>query len=505
MVGEFAGTLHIAQDSLIGINTWNSYITKLDPSGNIIWTTQIAGYNSTDIKNIAVDDSGNCYLTGDFLGYVTFGNTTLLSNFLTYYDTASSSMDTMFQKGIFLAKYNTNGTVIWAKNLSQTNANNSYGIDIDAQHNIFIAGTFYDSLKLSDSIIITSSFQNNLFLAKFDINGNPLWANYAAVDDLNETYPFSLKTDQLGNCFITGGFRNNTYFDSTPTTSWGGDNVFIARYNNDGSFQWVRTAGCANGARGFSIALNDSGNLFITGSFNYSKLVFETDTLFNTSTAEDIFVAKYDVNGNYFWFRKAGGTSYDIGRGIAPDQNGGCFVTGNFRNSSSFSSFTLTSSGPYDSFIAHYDENGNVISLLQGGGSGTDIGFGIASDQSGFIYTTGIFRNVASFGNQIVSCVSEEGAYISKLSYTISGLEDNNINNNSIGLYPNPTTEIINIFLNKSVYNREVKIFDLMGRTVYSEVINGKKKTLHCKLNPGMYIVQINNGSEIFSRRIIFE
>ena len=102
---------------------------------------------------------------------------------------------------------------------------------------------------------------------------------------------------------------------------------------------------------------------------------------------------RVDSTGNVAWAIKAGDSSNDIGYGIASDGAGGALVTGAFQGTATFgSSITLTSSGFSDAFVMRVDSTGNVTWAIKAGGSSNDIGYGIASDGAGGALVTGAFQ-----------------------------------------------------------------------------------------------------------------
>jgi hypothetical protein len=118
----------------------------------------------------------------------------------------------------------------------------------------------------------------------------------------------------------------------------------------------------------------------------------------------DIFVAKLSSSGSWSWVVKAGGSSGDFGNGIALDSSGNAYVTGYFFDRATFGSTSLTSSGSSDIFVAKLSSSGSWAWAIKAGGSSSDIGSGIAADSNANAYVTGSFSGTATFGgNSLVS------------------------------------------------------------------------------------------------------
>ena len=105
----------------------------------------------------------------------------------------------------------------------------------------------------------------------------------------------------------------------------------------------------------------------------------------------------------WLWARNAGGSSSDYCNSIAVDVNGNSYVTGSFQGSATFGSTTLTSSGGSDIFIAKLDSSGNWLWAKNAGGTGADIGNGIAVDADGNSYVTGYFEGSSTFCSTVLT------------------------------------------------------------------------------------------------------
>ena len=170
---------------------------------------------------------------------------------------------------------------------------------------------------------------------------------------------------------------------------------------------WAKRAGGTRTDLGRGIAVDGSGNSYVTGKFSLSATFGPGETNETTLTGagwDDIFVAKYDASGALVWAKRAGGTGLDVGVGIAVDGSGNSYVTGSFRGSPTFgpgetNETTLTSAGDIDIFVAKYDASGALVWAKRAGApSLNDFGRGIAVDGSGNSYVTGLFEDSATFG-----------------------------------------------------------------------------------------------------------
>lgn len=178
---------------------------------------------------------------------------------------------------------------------------------------------------------------------------------------------------------------------------------------------WAKQAGGSNYDIGRSIAVDNAGNNYVTGSFWNESASFGNITLPN-SGGHDIFIAKIDANGNWLWAKKAGGSSFDISNGITVDNNGNCYVTGHFSATASFGSYTLNSSGGQDVFVAKLDTNGNWLWAKRAGGTQNETASGIAIDNLGNCLIAGEFYGTAAFGSTNLTSNNNLAVFVAKLN-----------------------------------------------------------------------------------------
>ena len=181
-----------------------------------------------------------------------------------------------------------------------------------------------------------------------DASGNWLWATKAG--GTSNDYGYSIALDDVGNTYVTGFFQGTATFGSTTITSSGFSDIFVAKMDTNGNWLWAKNGGGTSDDSASSITLDDYGNTYLTGRFQ-GAATFGSATL--TSSGDiDIFVAKMDVNGNWLWATKAGGIDYDEGESISLDNAGNAHVTGYFTDTATFGSTSLTSSGNQNIFVA---------------------------------------------------------------------------------------------------------------------------------------------------------
>ena len=393
------------------------FVVKYNSSGNVVWAKSFGGTNTDECKNIDIDDNGNIYITGYFKNAIEFGSTTLTSagnedifiaklssangevewakrfgnenadysldiatdnnnvyitgvfysNTITFGNSALfNNSDTTVSGDIFIAKLSTaDGEITWAKSFGEEYNDVGSGITVDNSGNSFISGFFYSStLTFDTTATLTNDGDADVFITKFDADGEVLWAKSGVGGDEDKTY--SLDVDDNGNVYTVGYFKSNSIeFGSGSVTNHqgSGSDIFIVKYDANGIFKWVKSAGGTSDDFGWDIFVDGSGNSFITGYFSGTSASFGTITITNTSTtSSDIFIAKYDANGNIVLVENGGGGDLDKGQSITVDTDGNYFITGYYDSQvMTFDSVMTTNShSSYDIFIAKYGFEQNI-------------------------------------------------------------------------------------------------------------------------------------------------
>ena len=294
----------------------------------------------------------------------------------------------------------------WAKALGGNLDDNGYHLAMDGSGNVYVLGYFQGTADFDPSAgtaNLTAAGNSDVFIAKYDANGNYIWAKGLGGTD----YEFgnSIALDAAGNVYITGIFRSTADFDPSGGTaalvSAGGDDIFIAKYDASGNYTWSKRIGSGGYDYSQGIAVDVNGNCYITGYFS-GTVDFDPSagTVNLSAIVNDAFVAKYSSAGNYVWAKDIGGTWDDYGQAITLDANSNVYITGRFNGTVNFGgSGSLQSSGGEDIFLAKYSSAGTYAWAINMGSSGatTGDGKGIKVDKSGNVYLTGFIYGIMDF------------------------------------------------------------------------------------------------------------
>ena len=474
--------------------TSDIFVAKYDANGNVLWAKSFGGMNYDEATSVAVDASENIYITGRFSSpTLTFGSTTL---------TNVGSSD------IFVVKYDANGNVIWAKSAGGTSNDKAYSVAVDVSGNSYLTGFFWSTTLNFGTTTLTNSGRTDIFLAKYDMNGNVLWAKSAGETNYDEAY--SVAADASGNSYIAGYFYSKTLtFGSTlltnADTTGNSCDIFLAKYDNNGAVVWAKSANGKMIDEGNSVAVDASGDVYLTGGFGSDTITFGSNILIKVG-GYDILLAKYDLNGNVIWVKSAGGTKWENANSVSVNATGDAYIAGCFFSPTlSFGSTTLinadTSSSTPDMFLAKYDANGNVLWAKSAGGIDDDEANSVAVDAAGNTYVAGFFWSPQiAFGSTTLTNSGSEDIFITKSDSIVTGSPELK-NSLTISVFPNPFKGKITII---NPEKATIEILTIEGQILKTIKNDDLKTTIDLENLPfGIYIIKIFTSQGVMIKKII--
>jgi len=272
----------------------DQFILKLNSSGGFVFAKSLSGTDYMDSKGISVDASNNICLTGTFYGTVDFdpgaGSFPLSSN---------SSDD------VFILKLSSAGNFSWAQAIGNTGYESVAGIANDNLGNVYLAGSFSDSVDMNPSTGIAmrySTGNSDLMAIKLSASGNFVWGkNFGGL--YNEQVN-SITIDNNNHLYFTGQFENTVDFDPSASTqnlvSNGYSDIFISSWDENGLFRMAKNIGGVSDDKGVNIVVNNSNNLFCTGVFKDTvdfdpSAGIANNIALSTFNPGDVFTLRWDL------------------------------------------------------------------------------------------------------------------------------------------------------------------------------------------------------------------
>ncbi|MBI3136250.1 MAG: SBBP repeat-containing protein [Bacteroidetes bacterium] len=319
----------------------------------------------------------------------------------------------------------------WVEKIGGVSSDIGNSITVDATGNIYTAGYFNGTVDFdpgTGTTNITASGSSDIFISKLNSDGNFIWA--VGIGGSGADIGNSIKTDALGNVYVTGYFSGTVDFNPGGPVdnliSMGGEEIFILKLDASGNYNWAKQLGGTGNDAGKSISVDLSGAVFTTGYFS-NTADFDPGvpvSNLNSAGSYDIFVCKLDASGNLAWAKQMGGGTNDIGNALTLDLSGNVYTTGHFSTTADFDPGVGTSNlngfGAGDVFISKLDASGNFSWAKQLGGTANDVGNGLALDAVGNIYCGGYFFNTGDFdpgiGTFILTSAGVGDNFVTKLN-----------------------------------------------------------------------------------------
>lgn len=376
------------------------YIAKyVIATGNYEWAISMGGPGLEQPNSMTLDNLGNVLIIGQFQSTVNFnpaGSFPL---------TANGADD------IFIAKYTSAGSFVWATSMGGSDIDRGHYIVTDNQNNVFITASYTGAVDVDPSAVgvYTLPDQGSLagFFAKYDANGNFVWAH--PLGNLNQQNLVNITIDKTTNdVVIDGDFYGNVDFSyagnaaatfNSPSTS-----NFLARYTNNGAYEWVKYLPGSGSGILSSLKIDNLSNIVITGNFGGQFYPSgPAGSAITANGASDILVASYTSAGGLNWAENFGsGTGNASSRYVTLDASNNIYVTGYFTGvvniDPTLSNGVLTNNtGGRSVLIAGFNSSGKPIAAGAFGSSCTsNLGYETTAI-GGFIYVAGSFCQTVNF------------------------------------------------------------------------------------------------------------
>ncbi|MCB9233340.1 MAG: hypothetical protein H6581_16905 [Bacteroidia bacterium] len=445
LTGYFGGEADFGNQHYYGNGLFEIFLAKYSPNGALKWVWHGGGKLEDKGKSVAADPvSGRIYLSGWFQDTAWFGNQMLIS---------------AGGKDVFLAAFDSLGNLQWAKRAGGTGDDLGNGISVGPAGELALTGIYFGNASFGNQYITGDAVFGDLFVAKYDAQGNCSWVRGAGGN--LEDQGLAVEFDPSGNILATGYFYQNATFGDCNLSSNGSADIFLVQYNSAGNCNWTTHAGSITGDEGHDLAVDANGNIYLTGYFS-GNASFGTVTLYGQGW-NDMFLARYNSQGTLQWAKRAGNSGLDVGAGIDLDPQGQPYVTGIYDGSISFGNISLGGEG-YEAFVAGYSSGGTPLWALGAGGPNGDFGQAIALDASGHAYVGGWFFFTCAFGQDTLGKSSNSDLYLARIGLGPVGIDENLAEVDPILVFPNPTRDRVEMQFGNAADGQEWMVLDAFGR-----------------------------------------
>lgn len=517
--------MRIAKALLILLPFLSFGITKAQ---SVQWAYNYGSVNEETAYAAYTDESGFIYTCGYFDAANKFFERTICGN-----------------HDIYVAKHDAQGNLLWVQFAGSSANDIGWAVKADSDGNVYVAGTIEGTANFGTDTLYNNALMN-AFVAKYDASGEFQWARQAGG---YMTQCFSLALDSDNNIHITGYFQGTATFGNVTHTSAGQGDLYLAKYNSNGDFQWVRTGGGKKHDDGYAVAIDKDNSIYVTGVFADTAM-FGQHTVVSKGSA-DVFLLKYTSQGDLVWANNWGGAGRDAGNSLHADPRGGCilagsfnqsiqvgpaslvsaggtdmfitsientgstrwarsaggpgrdeashvftdtlgniFITGGISDSCSFSGQALPSNGMTDIFASKYGLDGSLGWVRSWGGTSADIGFGITANQNG-VFVCGTLQDSVLFGNTVLGSYGLNDAFLAKLEdLPVSAAPLRMSETEPFEIFPNPSTGTLNIITGYDVNGASITLYNSSGQELYHTVLDGSAIIADVSFLPkGIYLL----------------
>ncbi len=286
-------------------------------------------------------------------------------------------------------------------------------IAVDYLGNIYTTGAFWGTVNFG-SIELQSTGGTDIFVTKQDSQGNLVWA--VKGGGANDDSGTGIAVDGAGNVFVQGSFVTSTAIGNVSLSGYGGTDIFAAKLNSSGEWQWAICAGSGYWDTPATIEVDTNGNAYVVGEAGPSSAF--GDSTMTSNGYYDIYVAKISSNGNWLWVANAGGQNWDYGRDIAIGPDGNIYVAGSGLLTVTAGSYTFSASH-YDVFVGILNPSGEWIGIARSSGPAPEYGEAITVANDGSVYVTGYFytqMGASVFGTHSPGIYGVQTIFLAKLS-----------------------------------------------------------------------------------------
>jgi hypothetical protein len=454
VLGHFNGTVDFGGGALTCAGPADAtYLARLGPSGNHLWSRALGDSINLGTNKLCVDADGNTLLALDFRGTVEPGGGAITTQ--------------GFRDG-FIAKYDAAGNPLWARGFGGPSA--LVIVDaagVDGAGNLVVAGTYTGNVDFGGTTLTYQPFATNMFVVKFDTDGEHMWSRRLTGGLVVIT---AITGDAAGNTVVTGHHGSAFDFGGGPLDADLYD-IFLARYDPSGNHLWSQSFG-AEGTyqHAYDVGTDDSGGIYITGHFSSTLNLGGGDLV--SAGGWDMYVARFESDGSHAWSKRFGDSNTQRSYSLAVSGNGDVTIAGHFFGSIDFGGGMLTAD-PLDFTLARFDPDGNhvwsrILDIYNlGMKNDKPYAIAVASDAAGDVACTGTFAQAIDCGGGDLNAAGSWDTFVATFAGDVTAVPRSPAPAPALHVFPNPfnpTTTVVFTLERPGVVT--LTVHDVSGRLV---------------------------------------
>ena len=311
-----------------------------------------------------------------------------------------------------LIQMNETGEIQWRQHFGSTRDDEWSGIVTDLEDNVYAAGSFWVDIQIDTVSLSSEKNAKALFLSKFTPNGSLNWVRKIEGTGLKVASEWAI--DEKGQLLVTGYFSDTLFLGDQPLVANGDTDLFVARFLPNGQLDWASSAGYTGETRALSLSVLPKGAVALTGYYNDTTRI-GNDQLSANTYDRDVFVCLYDAEGQPKWARRAGGVHDDDVTAIRYAEDDRLYITGYLVGVMNLSDEIAIQSatGNSDFYLLTYDTTGTPLTARAYGGRKIQQPTGL-SWQDNQIWLSGFYQDEMTIDDQTINAGNGIGSFLAR-------------------------------------------------------------------------------------------
>lgn len=308
------------------------FVATFDADGTHRWSHAYGSGTGAEASAAVVDDQGEVFLTGRFMGDIDFG---------------TGKLEAGGWGAPFLVRISAAGRARWVRVFGSDESEFAGSLALDREGNPLLAGTIQKQVTIGGTVLVNGGA--DLFVAKFDRDGQPLWSRH--VERTDGTSP-AIATTPDGGLVLATSFLGTLAVGPASVAAAGAQDVALVRFDAQGQAKFVKTYAGKAAVTGVAVAAD--GRVAVTGAV-WDALDFGAGAVHSAGDA-DAFLALVDAAGGPLASWAFGASGDQEGSAVAFDGAGNLVLVGDFEGAINFGAGSVASGGGYDAFVARFEQ-----------------------------------------------------------------------------------------------------------------------------------------------------